>query len=216
MAEYWKPEPMWAGEEAYCIGGGPSLRTFDWELLRGKHTVGCNVAFRLGHICEVCLFGDTDFFAHFKDDLMKFQGMIVSNLPALRDRDDASFVRQMRRRPRGIGTGDTLAWNGNTGAAAINLAVLFGATKVYLLGYDMMLSEGRPNWHDEVICRPNPEVYNRFIGGFQYLAAALKREFPQVSVVNLTDVKSRLALFPRASLREHFDLAEVCDGSKGD
>ena len=84
----WKPEPIWKDQEAFIIGGGPSLRDFDWSLLRDKNTIGCNNAFRLGpDICKICLFVDCGFIFSgrkkkregFYRELAKFPNWVVTN-----------------------------------------------------------------------------------------------------------------------------------------
>lgn len=43
-------------------------------------------------------------------------------------------------------SGPNLVWGGNSGTAAINLAVKLGAKRIYLFGYDM---QGRTHWHGD-------------------------------------------------------------------
>jgi len=36
------PDNSWKDEDCYIIGGGPSLKRFNWSLLKGKKTIGIN------------------------------------------------------------------------------------------------------------------------------------------------------------------------------
>lgn len=202
---YWVPKEIWEGQDVYIIGGGPSLKTFDWNLLLDKNTIGCNSAFILGaEICKICAFGDFKWWKHYKEDLKSYKGMVVTNSPRIARLPDKEILG-VRRKGRGLSNDIYfLAWNGNTGAMAVNLALLLGARRVFLLGFDMKLSEkGRANWHDKRYERVKADVYKRFMQGFRYAADDLPIKFPGREVINLTE-DSLLDVFPKQSVLEHF------------
>lgn len=63
--EPWKPGRMWEGQDAYVVGGGDSLRAFDWNRIAGANVVGCNSAFALGaRVCPIVVFGDEEWWKH--------------------------------------------------------------------------------------------------------------------------------------------------------
>lgn len=200
----WSPTEIWRGQDAFIIGGGPSLRDFDWSLLRGENTVGCNNAFRLGpEICKVCVFVDRKFiFATenaprkgFYDELAKFPNLIITNDGALRMAKEP-WLFWMPRRPKGLHR-DALGFNCNCGATAINVALLLGATTLYLLGFDMHLGMGgEPNYHEHIIDRPSEEVYERMLASFGHVRNDLKAKFPDCRIFNVNS-NSRLELFPK-------------------
>ena len=161
---WWTPPEMWTGKTCYIIGGGPSLEGFDFTPLHGQHVIGCNDAYSLGPWVDVCLFGDwgwwvihgVDRVVHDgkkrdHDGLLRFPGLIVSNTPPKnmpKIIHTCPRVLPMRRQAEGIPMRrDVLTWYDNCGAAAIHLALLFGATRVVLLGFDMKRGNGRQNWH---------------------------------------------------------------------
>lgn len=75
----WMPKKIWNGETAFIIGGGPSLSSFDWNLLKGKHTIGCNDAYLLGkERCEVMLFSDVKWGIAHEKRLSQYKGIISS------------------------------------------------------------------------------------------------------------------------------------------
>lgn len=47
------------------------------------------------------------------------------------------------------GSKDSVRLGGNSGFQALGLALLFGAKRVILIGYDMQLTEGRTHWHGD-------------------------------------------------------------------
>lgn len=200
---YWRPEPIWDEQDAYIIGGGTSLKTFDFALLKDKNTIGCNSAFILGvDICKVVCFGDYKWWLHYKKELESYTGMVVSNSPRA-VRIPNTGILGMKRFTRGLGT-DSLGWNGNTGAAAVNLALIFGAKRIFLLGFDMKLDKkGEANWYNKRYEKEKAEVYKRFLKGFDYVARDLPVKFPGREVINLTE-DSNLKVFPKASIVEHF------------
>ena len=81
-----------------------------------------------------------------------------------------------RNQPFGIQRSpDRLAWNLNSGACAINLAVHFGVRRIILLGFDMHSVDGQPNWHKEHGPRnKNFEPWPRYLQVFPAIAADLK------------------------------------------
>lgn len=192
----WIPTVKWKGRDVFVIGGGNSLRKFDWNLLKNECTVGCNAAFTLGvETCKICIFGDSKWFRKYKNDLQKYKGVVFTNATQLQ-RTKYKWLWTLPRKPKGLGT-NVLGWNTNTGATAINLALILGAKRVLLLGFDMHLSEeGRPNWHDKGLDKSSNKIYERFIKGFERVALDLEKIFPGKEIINVTD-DSDLNCFPK-------------------
>lgn len=100
----------------------------------------------------------------------------------------------LSRDPRVIHTG------GNSGYQAVNLAYLFGARRILLLGFDMKPSAGREHFfgsHPGQLRRSLP--FNVWIQDFRTLAADLKAE--GVEVINCTP-GSALDCFPKAQIED--------------
>jgi hypothetical protein len=205
------------------IGGGPSLRGYDWSPIlkqqaQGRlYVIGTNDAYRLG-FPNLVLFGDSDwFFLPNRGDgwghrealevYARQGGMVVScSCPSAAEIEEfkkCPFVHHIQRGPlSGLSVNPrSLAWNGNTGAAAINLALLLGATSVILLGFDCKADKnGKGNWHENVKQPvPPPHIYERFTKFFNALASELPRYFPGVPVLN-AGPDSALGSFPMIDL----------------
>jgi hypothetical protein len=93
-----------------------------------------------------------------------------------------------------------LAWNLNTGCAAVNLALRFGAKHIVLLGFDMSSDvdeKGLPrgNWHPNLVNSPDSSNYIKYMEGFERVAAELRNRFPDVRVYNATP-GSAMKTFP--------------------
>jgi hypothetical protein len=190
----WFPQPEWTNQPAYLIGGGSSLKGFDFGRLTGRNVIGCNEAFRLGKdIVKICLFGDHAWYQRRKAELALFGGKVVSCVPSLTSEREP-WLLQMGRVREGLPCGNNLGWYHSTGAAAITLAILLGADPIYLLGYDVCLGPGGDShWHNQYNPVPEAhrlEAYERFLQGFRTLAKHM--EHLGISVLNVTNGMTRL------------------------
>jgi hypothetical protein len=107
----------------------------------------------------------------------------------------------------------------NSGFQAINLALLFGATRIVLVGFDMRHVGGKSHYfgdHPRELRTASDDVYRKFAPRFARAAAALPKT---VSIVNATP-ESALTCFKMESLDDA--LREVprendrvpCDGAE--
>ena len=112
-----------------------------------------------------------------------------------------TWLWTMPRQAFGLGE-KALAWNNSTGAVAVNLALILGAKKIFLLGFDMRRSEqGNNNWHNKSRISPSKKAYKKFLVGFSRLKAALEKSNFECEIVNVTD-DSNLDLFPKIKCKE--------------
>ncbi len=193
-------------DHVFIIGGGPSLRGFNWPVLSSHPVIGCNHAFRLGiDVCDVCVFGDHKFFERFHGELQDYEGPVVTNNRHLYTKQkELSWITCMPYEKFGLHK-HALGWNGNTGSVAINLAVHLGFTEILLLGFDMALNKDRePNYHKHVIDIPSDEAYKRFLKGFRHLKRDLDAKYPEVRVLNLNP-DSYLNCFPQMSFNDYME-----------
>jgi len=199
----WVPEPFWTGQDVYIIGGGPSLQTFDWDRLRGKHTIGCNSAYRLGkEVCLVCFFGDRGFWNEHKEALASYTGTVVTNSKVEDARHpDPEWLYRIERRAKGVFL-DVPGWNGNSGACAVNLALIFGAKRVMLLGYDMKATKDTANWYRPGV-KKKDIPYARFLQAFDRVAKGCREMFPDRVILNVND-DSALKAFPTVPVEVFF------------
>jgi hypothetical protein len=96
---------------------------------------------------------------------------------------------------KGLGS-DRLYFNSNSGAQAINLAYLLGATRIILLGYDMGAT-GNSHWFGDHPKGLRNGKYEQYVDTFTRLAEDLKRA--GVEVINCTR-RTALHQFRRAEL----------------
>lgn len=135
----------WSGSPAWIVAGGPSLRSFDFALLRGvPNVIAVNVAFIDLPTADVMITEDCRVIERFAPDLAKFNGVKIFACP-----DDA-YVSQVKAiapdveivhtRPKSKGWSkrleDGLSTSQSSVIPALNLADVMGANPIYLLGID--------------------------------------------------------------------------------
>lgn len=194
----WIPDREWDGQDACIVGGGASLASFNFDALRGRNSIGCNDAFRLGHdFIKICLFGDASWYEPNKWELEKFKGRIVTVAQSLAQAT-VPWIHSLLRQRTGLHTGGAVGWNFSTGAAAVNVALLLGAVRIFLLGFDMKNSQqGKAHWHRYNDKPVKDYSYRKFITGFSHIQRDLPIKFPNARIFNVTDGSSLLPFFSR-------------------
>ncbi len=208
MNDFWTPDNRWEGQDVFVLGGGPSLRGFDFSKLDGRNVLGCNEAFRIGYpTIQAMFFSDARWFVRVSRDLEKFGdrgGLIVCHEEALRFHN-LPWLKTLRRKEYGLHK-DAIGFGHNSGSSAINMALMLGAKRVLLLGYDCKRSEANHNnWHDYY--KPYHKSafvppFDRFRHGMNMISKQLPSVFPGCEVINLTP-DSALTAFPKAELEQY-------------
>lgn len=94
---------------------------------------------------------------------------------------------------------NTICEGGNSGFQAVGLAMLFGAARVVLLGYDMQATGRRLHWHADhqgKLANPVPGKFRDWQRNFAALASEAT-----VPIVNASR-ETGLTCFPRVQLSE--------------
>jgi hypothetical protein len=160
-----------------------------------------NDSYRLAPWAAVHVALDEDWWCvHGRHVRETFKGESFCVEPSVRDRFGATYLKPVIR------DGFSKDWNSpsygaDSGQFAIQLAILKGARRIYLLGYDMGSSpEGKRHWfgdHPKPLRNSSP--YDLFLE--KYAKAALWCAENGVEVINCSRV-SRLECFPRARLED--------------
>lgn len=194
--------PNWEHEIVAIIASGPSTKSVDLDLLRGKAKV---IAIKenqgLVPWCDVTYGCDAAFW-HNANGLHQYAGIRVcydarirTNYPGIYTIDIDKKQDTILFEPPGIvGSG------GNSGFQALNLAVQFGARRIVLTGYDVDGSRGL-HWygHNNGPGRTNPndDNFKRWRAAFEASASLLIEH--EIEVIN-TSEPSALKCFPKESL----------------
>lgn len=195
---------LWANETVYIIGGGPSLKGFNWNLLKGKKTIAINKAIQFYPNADVVYWTDGRFHDWFKDEISKYKGLKYTITPR---RDYMVDVNLLKRGIKfGLETAtDTLAHGNNSGYAAINLAIHLGAKKIILLGYDMSNNGAQSHFHDGYkVNATSAKIYTtHFLPGFSVLKESIKGM--NIKILNACPT-SKLKVFPIITIEEALSL----------
>lgn len=194
------PDAFAAARRVVVVGGGPSLRGFDWNLLRGEVVIGANRAYQQPHVGT---------FVTVDDRFVKWarSGQIGAD-----DAERAETARQWAEFPGlkvfspnpGVQfefpdccwlertpiktyppTLHSIGIATNSGLAGIMLAWALGAREICLLGFDMGATSGsRQSWYHTGYPERHPtrEIFPRYIPEFDHVAPLLKRHGVKVTL----------------------------------
>ena len=225
---------IWTEGDVWIIGGGASLleqfaipsdiidaiRTKEKDVscfspylsaLHDKHVIGVNVAFKLGDWVDILFFGDFKFFEGFRKEIAAFKGIKVSCHKRFRGNEfrAENIKYYSRSREQGLSNSpDSILWHGNSGAAAINFAIHLGVKRIFLLGFDMDLSEeGFQHFHNEYTLPGKSGVkvtskdlpFKRQSTGFAAIASASRKL--GVEIINVSP-NSTINVFRKMTVKE--------------
>jgi len=205
---YGKVEERWPDSTVYILGGGPSLNKVNFDLIKDKHVLGVNQAYQLGDWVDACYSGDRRWYYWNVSQLPNYKGTMYTSYPTFQARKGCPTINLGRISSHGISdkSRHSIAWNGNSGASAINVAYWLGARRVVLLGFDMQREGGRFNWHDKYPPTKRskkdnryPTPYRRFLKCWRQVAIDAKRL--ELEILNATP-DSKITLFPSVLLED--------------
>ncbi len=198
--------PRWSGETVVCIATGPSLTVEDVNACRGRsRVIAINDAHRLAPWADVLYSSDRRWWEFYKG-VPGFAGMKygIGSAPSKKNGFPPSLgIRVLRNTGyHGLELAHDGLRNGkNSGYAAINLAVHFGATRILLLGYNMAHHGNKAHFfgsHPSGL-NQNVNLYPSFLKAFDSIVEPLKAA--GVEVINCSR-ESALNAFPRMLLEQ--------------
>jgi len=201
-----KIEPIYLGETIYIVGGGPSLKDFDFSSLKDKITIVVNKSFRHVPNPNAMYWSDTRLYGWFQEEIDAMNCLKVTNKPFPANAPGVTNLLNtgkhgLERDPRCIRDG------GNSGYAAINLAYHLGAKKIVLLGFDMKVDKSLSHYHggyNQLTKIPDDALYKRLmLPSFDTIAQDLAQAKVKVYNANL---QSAIECFPKITLAEIFSI----------
>jgi hypothetical protein len=140
----YKVPQLFPGATIVCVGSGPSLLKADVEYAheKGAKIIAVNDAYLYAPFAVALMASDGAWWIHKKPE---FAGLRYSLDPSAARIDGVQVLKNtgtdgIELDPAGLKTGR------NSGAAAVNLAVHFGAKRILLLGYDMDADKHRSHF----------------------------------------------------------------------
>lgn len=133
------------GRPCYVVGGGPSLRGFDFELLRGELTIGANRVFEF-FAPTILLAIDSRFYRWVYEGkygeealrkLVAFKGPKVGVRISAPHVPGVVEIKSLGARGPIVPISEGIYHGNNSGYSAVALALALGADPVYVLGIDL-------------------------------------------------------------------------------
>lgn len=201
-----QPWPDWADETVVVVATGPSAGEAPLDIARGRARVlavkdaarllcpwaevlyACDHHWWLAH-CGVKAYQGIRI-AYDQRTLDQWRGFSFLKVSIKRAHQDMIFAK--------VGE---IAWGGNSGFHAVNLAAQFGAKKIVLVGFDMRIDQGRHFFGQHKYTDVKPHA-----AGCEQWRKTLDRQAPiladrGIEVVNCSEV-SALTAYPKMTLAE--------------
>ena len=191
-------DPIFLGDTIYIVGGGTSLKGFNFDLLKDKTVIAVNKAFLHLPFAQVLYWSDTRFFEWYGKEIGEFSGIKVTCRPQPKRGDVINLLNTGKTGLETMSYG--LRDGGNSGYAAINLAYHLGAKKIVLLGFDMQTNGKETHWHEGYSSTADTGTMERLmIPNFDSLVEPLEKR--KVKVYNASPI-SKLTCFDKISIEE--------------
>lgn len=185
----------WVGETVVCLASGPSLTQADVDACHGLKVIAIKDCIRLAPRAAALYACDAKWWrAHPETASYAGPKYALEHEPS---RPDVTLLRNTGM--VGLETAGGLRTGQNSGYQAINLAVLYGAARILLLGYDMQPDGGRHHWFGAHPYAASAPPYDYFLRFFDTIVEPLKAA--GVEVLNCTR-RTALTVFPQVAL-EH-------------
>lgn len=196
---------FWVGKRCFIVGGGPSLKNFDFVRIRREQTIGINRSFEYVPT-DLLYFMDHDFYQQVReqDAWKRFPGVRVApSQPVTGLKFDETVYLVWRRLSPIVSTRleDGVYAGTNSGLGAIMLAAAIGCKQIFLLGYDMK-TEGDTHWHPgykNQTASTMDLLFKDYVRDFEVMAPLLAAA--EVEIINLNP-ESGLNCFKKMNIEE--------------
>lgn len=200
----------WEGATVVCVASGPSLTAADCEIVRQAHAAArcrvivVNSSFVSVPFADVLYAGDFAWWVHYERQLKAkkwtaFHGERWSCSQSAASRYKLNFIAGYQGPGISRNKG-RIHLGGNSGYAAVSLAVEFGAARIVLLGYDMQRTGNRSHHHgDHPAPLGNGNAFPSWVRRFGVAAKDLEKL--GISCVNASRATA-LTCFKRQTIEE--------------
>lgn len=160
----------WAGRRCFIIGGGESLKGFDFSILRNELTIGVNRVFEV-FSPSILYSMDTRFFhwvvdwnldkydkSPVRQKFLDYKGITIFLCPLtyynFRCIEQFYIVKRILDKCISFDLCNGIYGGNNSGFGALMLAFALNANPIYLLGFDMKIEQSS-HWHSGY---PNQDI----------------------------------------------------------
>ncbi len=193
---------IWNGDTVYIVGGGASLKGFDFNQLKGKNVIAINKAYQYVNNPAVLYWTDTRFYNWYKSDIDGLSCLKITVASNNRNyKSDIRVIKNERTEKMDLSSLKEINAGNNSGFGALVLAIKMGAKKIYLLGFDMSHTSGKSHFHDGYpnLAVSREHIYKSMLKHFMNA----KGQLNLAADIYNTNPKSGLGnIFPFASMRE--------------
>lgn len=183
----------WAGHRCFIIGGGPSLRGFNFAQLKGEKIIVINRAFEVCPFADIMFSMDNRFYnwlirGQLPGSLEKF--MAFKGLKVWLEVSNNNYHHGIYYVvglptdgfPHSLKAG---IYHGNhSGYGALQLALVLGADPIYLLGYDMKHQGKQTHFHSGYPSRQGEHTLQSFKLGLDRMAPLIRKAGRKVINLN--------------------------------
>ena len=197
--------PEWQSETAFIVGGGPSVKQQNLELLRGRKVIAINASYRALPFADFLFFGDARWYNEERRVraplLDAFQGRVVTCSSVVRGPKLLGLHRV--NPPPGLAEDRYSVSSQRTNLqGAMNMAAHLAVKRIVILGADMgRATDGASHYHEP---HPWPNApgnadWDMQMEQLRLIAAPLAKR--GIEVVN-TSAVSRINWWPKQTLEE--------------
>lgn len=214
------PSGSWKGKRCFIVGGGLSLKGFDFSRLDGELVIAVNRAFEFVPKATIMIGQDAQLWGWYEngvlgqeatDKFKSFKGIKAwYNTQQFPFPEDLYLINTIHRVSfdwKNLDYSLGLPGFTNTGLSAICLAVCLGAKEIYLLGFDCKGENGKTaNFHDGYPQKNEEKIYKRdFLPDFNNLAEGLKEASKIINLNRDSEIKCfEFGDFPENELESVF------------
>lgn len=202
MATQWSVPKIWSGETAFILASGPSMSQEVADKVRGNGRVfAVNDQYKFAPWADVLYAADAKWWNVHWQEVSKLTSRKVT---IIKDGSACKYDEVLCVTFGGYHGLDLRSTHirtcKNSGFQALNLAVLFGCTRIILCGFDMRNVEGRDHWFGD---HPKPlrcvPPFDTFINLIKLSVMEIERA--GIEVINCTP-GSALKCFKNMSLEK--------------
>ena len=201
---------VWKDKTCFLIGGGPSLKGFDFTPIKNELTIGVNKSF-IEFPTTINYAMDWRFYNMVtSDDLYQqwasYKGikLFLKRSTKSKFNDDVYVVNSLREKGLSLDLHRGIWGGNNSGFGALMLAICLGATRIGLLGYSMKVQKEqnkiKTHWHGGYgLGRAGnfQSKLDKFRVCFEEFSSVIAKQ--GIEVVNLVEKSedSKLTCFPK-------------------
>lgn len=200
--------PDWAGQDMLLVASGPSAASVPLDMAEGSvRTIAINTSIRLAPWADILYACDNAWWKQYKG-WPGFSGLRLSvdkraaewgaAVMKCRKPDDRCLMDELGE----------VGWGGNSGFHALNLAIQMRPKKVFLVGYDLSLSNGK-HWHaNHPVPMHNPKDRNVARWRNAIDAAAKVAQANGVEILNCS-AASALVNYRKVRLEDALEMSDA-------